>query len=570
MFRWVCTLFLLTISNYTISAAPFNKVTADYDTLMCYAMEVFHGDISHQEAISEGKTLYESGNRESSAISGLYGSAIAGIGYLYDNDIDSCLFYLNKCIYINEHIDERTSSQRKWVMAVVYNALGLCYINLTVDYYQAVVCFTYALKEMDRYKEDSPALYTTILANMTLVHYFMNDSTGYRYAQECYDFAREHKISAFAANYSMALMEYLNQRYQSAENYIEYALETIRRVLNPTSDTYNKYISAYSVYGKILLAQGREDEALEILAKATELTGESSESDIASVYMIYGEYYMLEKNYTKAIELLQKGINESLKVNNYIHLPSLYKLTSQAYKEIGEYRKAFEYISMYDSVSTSIYAKANEFALIQAKTKYRLEQYENQIKDKQITILKKQKQNNFLLFMVILSFTVIVFVLYMYRQMNRYYKKMVEHYQDKMNISRQMYCNSPLSENKGNELYNRVNRMMEEENIYRDPDLSIDKLASMLGTNRSYLSRVINEHSGVNFNKFINRLRIRDAVQMLSDIHSSSSIKQIAVDTGFNSQSTFSRVFAEETGVFPSVYKRNIDKIHSSNHQYTN
>ncbi|MEO6075674.1 MAG: AraC family transcriptional regulator, partial [Dokdonella sp.] len=43
---------------------------------------------------------------------------------------------------------------------------------------------------------------------------------------------------------------------------------------------------------------------------------------------------------------------------------------------------------------------------------------------------------------------------------------------------------------------------------WRDPDLGLDRLARLLGTNTAYLSRALNEGLGLSFNDAINRMRV--------------------------------------------------------------
>jgi len=89
----------------------------------------------------------------------------------------------------------------------------------------------------------------------------------------------------------------------------------------------------------------------------------------------------------------------------------------------------------------------------------------------------------------------------------------------------------------------------------------LDKLSAVLKTNRSYLSKTINEHSGRNFNKFINKYRISEAIERLSKSDEDCLLKAMATDLGFNSPSTFYKAFYEETGVSPSVYRKKIIEL---------
>ncbi|MEM1082260.1 MAG: AraC family transcriptional regulator [Pseudomonadota bacterium] len=92
--------------------------------------------------------------------------------------------------------------------------------------------------------------------------------------------------------------------------------------------------------------------------------------------------------------------------------------------------------------------------------------------------------------------------------------------------------------------------------LYLDPRLSIATLARRRSTNQSELSRLINQGLGVNFNRFINELRIEHAKDLLRE--QVEDILPIALASGFNSKATFNRVFREITRQTPSQYRSGV------------
>ena len=75
--------------------------------------------------------------------------------------------------------------------------------------------------------------------------------------------------------------------------------------------------------------------------------------------------------------------------------------------------------------------------------------------------------------------------------------------------------------------------------IYKDNFITKDKVAEILGTNRTYLSRIINEQSKLSFTHYVNRFRIEEAIRLLSDPNNETPLKAISTELGFNSISTF-------------------------------
>lgn len=99
----------------------------------------------------------------------------------------------------------------------------------------------------------------------------------------------------------------------------------------------------------------------------------------------------------------------------------------------------------------------------------------------------------------------------------------------------------------------RLETLMCEETPYLDPELTLPALAQRLGTNASVLSAVINNAFDRNFNDFINGYRVEAVKKMLQDpANSHYSLLGIGLACGFNSKSTFNRVFKKMTGRAPS------------------
>ncbi|HEX8656720.1 MAG TPA: helix-turn-helix transcriptional regulator, partial [Hymenobacter sp.] len=100
-------------------------------------------------------------------------------------------------------------------------------------------------------------------------------------------------------------------------------------------------------------------------------------------------------------------------------------------------------------------------------------------------------------------------------------------------------------------------RLMDEEQPWLEPELTLADLAHRLRTNTSLLSHVINTGCGQNFNDFVNRYRVAEAERKLQDPRLSHySLVGIALESGFNSKSTFNRVFKKLTGRPPGEVTR--------------
>lgn len=90
-------------------------------------------------------------------------------------------------------------------------------------------------------------------------------------------------------------------------------------------------------------------------------------------------------------------------------------------------------------------------------------------------------------------------------------------------------------------LAQRLETLIAETSIHRDPDLSVGRLARRLGVPVQELSRAINRGRGMNVSQWINKQRIDEAATML--LKTDKSISEIHRLCGFHSRSNFYREF---------------------------
>ena len=102
----------------------------------------------------------------------------------------------------------------------------------------------------------------------------------------------------------------------------------------------------------------------------------------------------------------------------------------------------------------------------------------------------------------------------------------------------------------------QLERLLGEEELYKNPDLRITDIAFLLGTNRTYVSRTINEEMQTNFCDWVNGFRIEYVKGIMEDPeHHNLSMLQIAEMSGFSSLSAFYRVFKAKEGMAPGKYR---------------
>ena len=119
------------------------------------------------------------------------------------------------------------------------------------------------------------------------------------------------------------------------------------------------------------------------------------------------------------------------------------------------------------------------------------------------------------------------------------------------------YSGSPLSDDAKDEISEKISHIILQTESIFDPEFSLDTLASMLNSNRRYVSQAINQSFGCNFWTLVNRARVREAMRRL-DSHeefANYTIEAVAESVGFRSRSSFSAWFRKFTGLSAAEYR---------------
>lgn len=110
---------------------------------------------------------------------------------------------------------------------------------------------------------------------------------------------------------------------------------------------------------------------------------------------------------------------------------------------------------------------------------------------------------------------------------------------------------SDASEDKA--IANRIDTLMREQKLYRDPDLTLERLARRSGIPGRQISGALNRTYGRNVSQVVNEYRVSDAKQRL--VTTRDQITAIMLEAGFGTKSNFNREFLRVTGMTPSRYR---------------
>ncbi len=286
----------------------------------------------------------------------------------------------------------------------------------------------------------------------------------------------------------------------------------------------------------------------------------------------YGNALNGAKKFKEAKKVMNRIINLASKnnlawqrVNALGNIATIYE-NEKNYKEALAFFKRF--YSEKDSLANADVAK--RISELQLK-------FESEKKDKELAIKNAElaKKNLIIRF----SATIIVLLLIFALTFFVLYKKKRDAYLDL--VRKHVATIKKVEPKKGNahlisggektaqfndlkieELHSRIEKMIKEDKLYKQKDLTLGKFASILGVSSKYLSQVIHSKYGKTFPDFINSFRVEEAAKMLlNPEYENYSLEAIGEMAGFNSRSVFNASFKKFTGVTPSFYMKSAKQV---------
>ena len=97
---------------------------------------------------------------------------------------------------------------------------------------------------------------------------------------------------------------------------------------------------------------------------------------------------------------------------------------------------------------------------------------------------------------------------------------------------------------------------------YRE-NIGVASAAKAVHISQRYVTKILTTQQGCAFRTYINRLRLMDVKKLLQETE--RTITDVMLSCGFNNQSTFNRVFQEETGMSPREYRKHTRSAKTEN-----
>ena len=430
----------------------------------------------------------------------------------------------------------------------VYNGLGLYEQNVTCDYYRSLNYYREGCDIAERCGHR--LLYCLLVANIAEVLTLRNEEAGLEYAEKCYLLGRQNNdpYLIYCGAISMARNLCLNRKMEEAWRYTREADRLSKRYdFKNRSDIYN-------TYGEIALEAGDYMKAGLYYEQAIREHGFSQAAYVVSTYVGYGRALIAQKKYKSALEKLQIGKEISEKNITSLFRREVYLLLSACYDRLGEPKEALEYYKKYTAESFRLYNEDKERTEKELMVRYETEKRNKELAQKNMLLQKEQNR--------VMALVGITFVDWLAKE--RQFSKRIAEQEKQLQeligkagaVDGGRYSGSSLNKDSQQELFGRLERLMQNDQVYKNSLFTREKMAELLGTNRTYLSQTINEQTGLTFTHYMNKYRIEEARRILADPQDDTPIKAIAADLGFSSVTTFYTLFKAAVQMSPDQYRK--------------
>ena len=352
-------------------------------------------------------------------------------------------------------------------------------------------------------------------------------------------FLRDDSVRIAYTCLQLAITKYLQKDYPSSESFYEKSMLLCEKI------KLNEYlISLYTLKGNLYSAKAKYDSALYYLDKASALDTENISMNASTeIYRAYADVYEKKRDYKNAFLWLQKFERSNDTIS--------YRINAAAYLQIKAEKDNDTSLDKIKNLEREKYFLLGiaiiismSFAVI-LMILIRLRKADKKLISKNIEVMKIEGQ---------------------YHIHPGIHEEIIDQSDQPLSHDAETDTNKAITEDKIPniqfvQLISRLEKLMSEEQFYLNPEISLDEIASRLESNRTYLSKAINQVYGTNFISYLNDLRIKDSIRIISQKESSRfSIEGIAKEVGFNNRITFISAFKKYTGVTPSFFMKNLNR----------
>lgn len=491
----------------------------------------------------------------------LYAGVYTAQAFLTLEEMDSVRRYMNLIAPFRAggHTDPS-------LQTVLHAVDGLLHLKTELNYTLAMESFRRGCEWAD--EGNDPNNHIVLLANMAHIFYIRQDQHGLDYALKAYDISRQQQVAEFPRCQAHLLMGQMLQLAGRTDEAVQY-LNTARKMIEEGG--FRSLESIYNlIYANVFRSRNNHAEAERCFNDAIVWSSYAEIGTATATYLYYGQFCQEHGAYDRALELYKTGLALSYAHRSMEFRSDLLSHISDIYRHTGNRASAAEYSYLYKSYTDSIANIQKEQEFNSRLMYYSRIEHEHEMQAKELAILQTKRKSTLVTFIsaIVVIVALSLYILYMrQRKMNRTLVLQYENYLQRTRRAPDPAEASDTKEkrNQGEQaLFQRIEELMRRDRIYRQKDLSLDKLSEMLSTNRAYVSKAINVCASQSFFSYIDQYRIREAVSILSGESGEGAtipFKQVADMVGYNSVQVFYRSFKRETGCSPGQYQEEARRI---------
>ena len=346
--------------------------------------------------------------------------------------------------------------------------------------------------------------------------------------------------------------------YSSLELF-DQALERLSRAVsvaeqfNDTLATMQGLVNMANVYSR----SGAYDQALDTYNKVLGLA-ELQQNLIGMMItrMNMGTLYLDIADHSSAERELQKALELSLELEAVNEFNYIVQILSSLYDEIGDLGQVVFFLRSQIEHQRFLLEKRHERLVSDLKREYELDITERELENVRLAAVSTRRTMTAILIVLLMGAVFVVSYLF---QKNKSLSVLFERNLELLNT---LYA--PVDEGKVREaefdddpqkrLFFRIKQAMEQDKLYKNPELTVGMLAVHVSSNTKYTSSALSVHGKKSFSSFVNFYRINEAKRLLLEKGNKITIDGLLESCGYRSRSTFYRAFSEYAGMTPKEF----------------
>lgn len=443
-----------------------------------------------------------------------------------------------------------------------------CYSYLN-DVKENIQCIELLMKKAEA--TNNKEMQSVALFNMGKVLYYQQDKErAYQHINNAIAIMKKsdykYKYDNLRYNYnSLLMMQKKDKLYKEALQ----TLDSLEKIIYKVEDV--PYIKGHitreqkNVYAHraVILSHLKQNKEAKKFYEKWKSISKISDNDVPIImpYLFNNEMYNEIIRINKEKEEFIKQHQDSISM----HMLTIKRQLAKAYWYKGEYKKSAAYFEALAVLGDSIKIREQKSTALELATMYEIHEKDIEIKEQRA---KVERRNTLLMSSIttVILLVIVLIILYyniiLTKRKNKVLAKNIkeiQHFKEEhlMEIRKKLKAmeeNTNRKKMPTDEVYIEFCRLMIEEKIYLNPNLTRDDVVYMLNTNKNILVDVLKKNTDLSFSDYINELRLEDSLLLLEHMDATESIEVIAERVGF-SKSSFYRLFKEKYGMTPAEYR---------------